>query len=569
MGLSESTLWKGRPEVRVEFQQVRQENGPSDPSLGRRASPKPKKSPLVSARILNRSKHQAHAKASDRGDGVAKEAVESDLRDRLQSGSNLSVCVDQERDSAYGSMVSSSSKTPLSRKKRKARPVGRTRSDSIIGDLQGDNRTSTSSKRLSLYEEIQVLGAHVPWCVEPKWEGVEAVEASPFHASWVPCDFEYTIPNEALVREQRFRAIRQVVEEFSRWDWESMSNVPTICLMGDDGGRVSVEEASHHPDCRYTCHERCREKVALVCKEKESKKIFDEDNEQPVNLLVNLENGHGALEDEKKGEGEEDDGEKTLVSTDDISSVITIHGKEDGEEEELERQPISLSAQTMEKITKYNFHAPAGFHMAVEEDGKTYRGFVHIHLNVCRPINVAAGTRPPSIYDILNPDATMEKGTLTSFYLPRGSIKAIHINSEMTAQEVITALLKKFKVVDDPRKFALYERQVQPGLESSKVRMKRLNDDEKPLKLGLDWLANGATNKQFILQENDTGEILWDAFTLPELNNFLRILDKEEEEYRQKIYMKFESFRSQIQKHVEFLKSTPSSSSPSSTMKVS
>ena len=40
--------------------------------------------------------------------------------------------------------------------------------------------------------------------------------------------------------------------------------------------------------------------------------------------------------------------------------------------------------------------------------------------------------------------------------------------SEMTAQEVITALLKKFKVVDDPRKFALYERQVQPGLESSK-----------------------------------------------------------------------------------------------------
>ena len=46
------------------------------------------------------------------------------------------------------------------------------------------------------------------------------------------------------------------------------------------------------------------------------------------------------------------------------------------------------------------------------------------------------------------------------------------------------------------------------------VRMKRLNDDERPLKLGLDWLANGATNKQFILQENDTGEILVSAYHL-------------------------------------------------------
>ena len=81
-----------------------------------------------------------------------------------------------------------------------------------------------------------------------------------------------------------------------------------------------------------------------------------------------LQNGHRAHEDEKKGEGEGSDGEKTLVSTDDISSVITIHGTEGGEEEELERQPISLSAQTKEKIEKYNSHAPAGFHMAVVSD---------------------------------------------------------------------------------------------------------------------------------------------------------------------------------------------------------
>jgi len=47
-------------------------------------------------------------------------------------------------------------------------------------------------------------------------------------------------------------------------------------------------------------------------------------------------------------------------------------------------------------------------------------------MNLCRPISVVAGTRPPSIYDILKEDETLDK-TLTSFYLPRDTVKALHV----------------------------------------------------------------------------------------------------------------------------------------------
>lgn len=46
----------------------------------------------------------------------------------------------------------------------------------------------------------------------------------------------------------------------------------------------------------------------------------------------------------------------------------------------------------------------------------------------------------------------------TSFYLPKDTIKHLHVISLTRASEVIEALLKKFMVVDNPRKFALFER---------------------------------------------------------------------------------------------------------------
>ena len=38
--------------------------------------------------------------------------------------------------------------------------------------------------------------------------------------------------------------------------------------------------------------------------------------------------------------------------------------------------------------------------------------------------------------------------------------------------------------------------------------MRRVADDECPLQLCLSWTAEGLNNHKFVLQENDTGEIM-------------------------------------------------------------
>ena len=78
-------------------------------------------------------------------------------------------------------------------------------------------------------------------------------------------------------------------------------------------------------------------------------------------------------------------------------------------------------------------------------------------MNLARPINVISGTRPPSIYNIMSED-TINDRTLTTFYLPPGTEKALHITSLTTTQDVVRVLLKKFRVADNPHKFSLYER---------------------------------------------------------------------------------------------------------------
>ncbi|KAK4298650.1 hypothetical protein Pmani_029018 [Petrolisthes manimaculis] len=181
---------------------------------------------------------------------------------------------------------------------------------------------------------------------------------------------------------------------------------------------------------------------------------------------------------------------------------------------------------------------------AIKEDDGSFRGCVFVHLNLIRPINIVAGTRPPSIYDILQEDRTMEK-TLTSFYMPRDTVKAIHITSKTTTRELIVALLHKFKVVDNPQKFALYEKTCDP-LQPGKGKLRRLGDTECPMVLALNWSAEGLTNKRLVLQENDTADIQWEAFSIPELSNFLRILDREEEEYRCQIRDKYALLRRRI-----------------------
>lgn len=207
-------------------------------------------------------------------------------------------------------------------------------------------------------------------------------------------------------------------------------------------------------------------------------------------------------------------------------------------------EPSVLEAQ----IAAYNARLKnkgSGLGITLLESGN-FRGFIRVHLNLTRPINVVAGTRPPSIYDIIKEDdesANVCRRTLTSFYMPRDTVKNIHITSESTSLEVIKSMLKKFKVVDNPQKFALYQCFPDPENEG-KTLLKRIGDQDRPLRIALQWLDSD--EKKFVLQENDTADIAWDAFALPELNNFLVILKREEDEHVHQLRLKFQVLKDEL-----------------------
>lgn len=101
--------------------------------------------------------------------------------------------------------------------------------------------------------------------------------------------------------------------------------------------------------------------------------------------------------------------------------------------------------------------------------------------------------------------------------------------SETTTNEVIESLLKKNKIFTSARKFALYERFYEHGqttkgtfskfkclfgyfnfflIISFIVLMRRLGENEKPLVLALRWTKETEFVRKFLLQENETGDIL-------------------------------------------------------------
>ena len=80
----------------------------------------------------------------------------------------------------------------------------------------------------------------------------------------------------------------------------------------------------------------------------------------------------------------------------------------------------------------------------------------------------------------------------------------------------------------------------------SRLKLRRLHEDEKPLMLAVLWMKDPDNNKKFVLQENDPGEIQWEQFSLPELKNFLLILDREEAWYKRRIHEKYESVQQTI-----------------------
>ncbi|XP_023104816.1 ras association domain-containing protein 1 isoform X1 [Felis catus] len=212
-------------------------------------------------------------------------------------------------------------------------------------------------------------------------------------------------------------------------------------------------------------------------------------------------------------------------------------------DEPVEWETPDLSqAETEQKIKEYNSQINSNLFMSLNKDG-SYTGFIKVQLKLVRPVSVPSSKKPPSLQAAQRgPGRGTAVRRRTSFYLPKDAVKHLHVLSRTRAREVIEALLRKFLVVDDPRKFALFERAERHG----QVYLRKLSDDEQPLRLRL--LA-GPSEKalSFVLKENDSGEVNWDAFSMPELHNFLRILQREEEEHLRQILQKYSYCRQKIQ----------------------
>ncbi|XP_075886023.1 ras association domain family member 3 isoform X4 [Nelusetta ayraudi] len=200
--------------------------------------------------------------------------------------------------------------------------------------------------------------------------------------------------------------------------------------------------------------------------------------------------------------------------------------KDVGKERELRTQ--FSREEIRQKVELYNSATKDHLKMTLQNPTGVYTGFIKVQMDLRRPVTVRG----------------RQKGAQgdEAFYLPRGVVNTLHIGSNNTVRQVIVALLNKFTVADNPAKYALYKR----FRREEQVYVCKLADGEQPLFLRL--LAGPNTDTlSFVLREQQTGEVMWDAFSIPELRNFLRILDKEEDEQREAMVRRYEAYRHRLQ----------------------
>ncbi|XP_028262162.1 ras association domain-containing protein 1 isoform X2 [Parambassis ranga] len=197
---------------------------------------------------------------------------------------------------------------------------------------------------------------------------------------------------------------------------------------------------------------------------------------------------------------------------------------------ESEKRELTVG-EVQQKVKEYNAQINSNLYMVDNKDG-SYTGFIKVHFQLVRPISLP----PPRSHSLTQEEDQQGRRMTrrTSFYLPKDAAKHLHISSETRVREVIEALLNKFTVVDNPAKFALFERTEK----QSQVYMRKVSDDERPLYLRL-RAGPDETVLSLVLKENETGDVNWDAFSFPELCNFMRILQREEEEHVRQIVKRY------------------------------
>ncbi|XP_010786188.1 ras association domain-containing protein 5 isoform X3 [Notothenia coriiceps] len=272
-------------------------------------------------------------------------------------------------------------------------------------------------------------------------------------------------------------------------------------------------------DCSYTCHLECESRVQLDCNRKDR----EEETPSPRRRCSS------AAPQYRQKEAKEEE----------------TRGTKDLSEEEVSKRIEEYNAQVSEN----------GMNLA--SDG-SYTGFIKVKLRLSRPVTVpaveagdsegasrqAGGRTQPSEGQDVSDCGQSEKRT--SFYLPSDCVKQIHIRSLTTVSEVIQGLLKKFMVLDNPRKFALYRQTHRDGQDL----LQKLPLCERPLLLRL-ITGPDPEHLSFVLKENETGEVEWYAFSVPELQNFLVILGNEEAERVRAVEQKYTAYRQKLQRALQ------------------
>ncbi|XP_061905878.1 ras association domain-containing protein 1-like isoform X1 [Entelurus aequoreus] len=267
---------------------------------------------------------------------------------------------------------------------------------------------------------------------------------------------------------------------------------PTWCDLCGDFIWGLYKQSLRCANCRFTCHYRCRPLIRLDCS-------WDQGCDQAC--VVEL-----------------------TIETDTNVDEATECGKQELSTGDVQKQ-----------VKEYNSQINSNLFMHMNKDG-SYIGFIKVQFKLARPVSVS-----PSQKKALSEKRRSGVKRRTSFYLPKETSKHLHISSHTSAREVIEALLKKFTVVDNPAKFALFERRER----HEQVYIRKMSDTERPLPLRL---SAGPSQKvlSFVLKENETGDVNWHAFSMPELNNFLRILQREEEEHVKQIMQKYAAARAKM-----------------------
>ncbi|KAI1888465.1 hypothetical protein AGOR_G00185430 [Albula goreensis] len=210
-------------------------------------------------------------------------------------------------------------------------------------------------------------------------------------------------------------------------------------------------------------------------------------------------------------------------------------------EKEKELRTHLSREEIRQKVELYNASVRDHLKMTLNPSG-LYTGFIKVQLELLRPITVRGGGAGGGPVGSTRTQAVNNNNGEEAFYLPRGSVNTLHISSTNTVRQVIEALLQKFTVADNPAKFALFKRYRR----EDQVYVCKLAEGEHPLFLRLVAGPNSDT-LSFVLREQQTGEVMWDAFSIPELHNFLRILNKEEDDQVQVLTKRYANYREKLE----------------------